>query len=124
MVNFDKAVCLGLSVLFLLPHPNKVWLLEKFIFDLEVFPDNSKINSVLVRQLKSLKKMVVSSVKFTVLILWYPICMLLILVSSSLRIAGTSAKIMRSNTENGQTRRNPRVRLKESDRRSFILILD
>ena len=124
MENCDQAICLGLSILFLYATPHKVWLFEKLIFELEAFWDNSKINSVLVKQLKSLKKMVVSSAKFTILISWSPICIPLILVSASMKIASTSATIIHNNIESGQPWWNPWMRVKESDRRPFILILD
>ena len=104
--------------------PQKCWLFEKSIFELEAFWDNSKINSILVRQLKSFQKMVVSSAKFTISILWSPICIPLILVSASIKIASTSATIMHNNTESGQPCWNLWMRVKDSDRRPFILILD
>ena len=91
MEHCDHAICLGLSILLLYAG------LQKFIFKLEAFWDNSEINCFLVRQLKSLKKMVVSSAKFTILISWSPICMLLILVSASMKIASSSATIMHNN---------------------------
>ena len=74
MDNCHQAICLGLSILFLYATPHKVWLFEKFIFEQEAFWKNSKIYSILVRRLKSLKKMVVLSAKFIILISWSPIC--------------------------------------------------
>ena len=56
MENFDQAICLGLSVLFLYVLAHKTWLSEKFNFELEAFSHNFKINSILARQLKYLKK--------------------------------------------------------------------
>ena len=44
-----------------------------------------------VLQVISLKKMVVLSVKFTILISWSPICIPLILLSVLMRLASTSA---------------------------------
>ena len=89
----------------------KVWLFEKFIFELEAFWDSSEINSILVRQLKSFKKMIVSSVK---LISWSPIYVPLILVLASMKIASTSATIMHNNIESRQPSWNPWMRVKDS----------
>ena len=89
MENCDQVICLVLSVLVLYATPDKVCVFEKFIFELEAFWDNSKINSVLVRQLKPHEKMVVSSAKFATLISWSPICIPLILWSPSMKIAST-----------------------------------
>ena len=100
MENCDQIICLGLSILVLYVTLYKVWFFEKLILELEAFWDNSKISSVLVRQLKSLKKIVVSSAKFTILILWCPICIPLIFMSPS---KGTSGTIMHNNIESGKT---------------------
>ena len=59
MENCGQAICLGLSNLLLYVTPHKGWLFKKFIFELKAVWDNSKINSILVTQLKSLRKMVV-----------------------------------------------------------------
>ena len=74
MENCDQVTCLGLSIIFLYGSSHKFWCFKKFIFELEDFSQNSKIKSILVRQLKSLKKMVLPSAKFTILISWSPIC--------------------------------------------------
>ena len=66
MENYDHLSQLINSIL-----PHKIWLFEKFIFELKGFPHKSKINFILVRQLKSLKKMVVLSKKFMILISQY-----------------------------------------------------
>ena len=124
MENCEQIICLGLSILVLYATLYKVWFFEKLIFELKAFWDNSKISSVLVRQLKSLKKMVVSSAKFTNLVSWSPICIPLILASPSIKIASTSAAIMHNNIESGQPWWNLWIRVKDSDRRPFILVLD
>ena len=46
------------------------------------------------RQVISLKKMVVLSAKLTILISWSPICIPLILISTLMRFASTSAAIL------------------------------
>ena len=126
--HFDKEFWPGHLSWFIISificHTHKVWLFEKFIFQLESFWVNYKFNSILVKQLKSLKKMVVSSAKFTILISWSPICIPLILVSSLMKIASTLTTIMYNNIESGQPWWNPWMRVKDSDRRPFILILD
>ena len=58
MENCDQAICLDLLILFLYATPHKIWHFEKFMFELEAFWDTSKINSTLVTQLKSLKKII------------------------------------------------------------------
>ena len=82
-------------------HLLKKSLMENFIFC--VVSHNSKTSSILVRKLKFLKKMVVSSVKFTTSISWSPICMPIIFVLTSIKIESTSATIILKNTENGQS---------------------
>ena len=57
----------------------EAWLFEKFIFELDASSYSFKITCILSRQVISLKKMVVSSAKFTILISWSPICVPLIL---------------------------------------------
>lgn len=68
--------------------------------------------------------MVVSSAKLTILISSFLICMLFILLSTIMKFASTSAAIMYSSMESGQPWRTPRLRVKGSDRRTFIFILD
>ena len=82
-------------------HLLKKSLMENFIFC--VVSHNSKTSSILVRQLKFFKKMVVSSVKFTTSISWSPICMPIIFVLTSIKVESTSATIMLKNIENGQS---------------------
>ena len=52
--NCEQTICFGFSILFLYATSHKVWLFEKIIFQLEHFLDNS----IMLRQLKSRKKMV------------------------------------------------------------------
>ena len=76
-----------------------------------------------VLQVISLKKMVVLSVKFTILMSWSPICIPLIFLSASMKLASTSSKMLYNSMES----RHPwhtNIRIKGSDRRPFILILD
>ena len=93
MENCDQPICLALSIQFLYVTLHKVCLSGKFVFELKVFSDHSKINHILVRQLKSLQEMV-SSADLAILISWYPICLPLILVSTSMKIVSTSATVM------------------------------
>ena len=67
---------------------------------------------------------VVPSAKFTILILWSTICIPLILVLTSMKIASTSAAIMHDNIKSEQSCWNFRMIVKDLDRRPFILILD
>ena len=84
-------------------QPIKPWLFEKnyplgqFIF---AFSYGFKITCILLRQLISLKKMVVLSAKFAIFISWSPICIPLILLSALMRLASTSAAILYNSMEN------------------------
>ena len=77
---------------FLYDPANKAWLFEKFIFELEAFY-SFKITCILVRQVTSLTKNDGVISKIYCLILWSPICTSLILVSASVKMAGTSATV-------------------------------
>ena len=68
--------------------------------------------------------MVVPSAKITTLISWFHICLPLILLLALMKLANTSAAIMYKSIENIHPWQTSHVRVKESDRRSFILILD
>ena len=67
--------------------------------------------------------MMVLSVKFTILILWFPICIPLILLSALMRLAGTSAAVLYNNLDILHHWRT-HIGVKGSNRRPFILILD
>ena len=97
---------------------------EKFIFELDASSYSFKITCILSRQVISLKKMVLSSAEFTLLISWSPICITLILLLALMKLASTSAAIMYKSIENRYPWQNSRVRVKESERRPFVLILD
>ena len=71
----------------------------------------------------SLKKIVVLSVKFTILIRWSPIYIPLILLSALMILASTSAAALYNNLDSWHDWR-AHVGVKGSDRRPFILILD
>ena len=67
MYSCDRASCLGLSVLFLYAPAHKTWIFEKFVFKLEAFLCDFKIDCILVWQLMSLtRKMMLSSGKFNI----------------------------------------------------------
>ena len=96
----------------------KAWLFEKFIFDLE------SSSCILLRQVISSKKMVMLSAKFTNLIPWSPICTAFILLLALVKLASTSATIIYNTKESGDPWQTPCIRVKRSDRRPFISILD
>ena len=102
----------------------KAWFFEKFIFELDASSYSFKINCILSKQVISRKKMVVSSAKFTILISWSPICIHLILLMAFMKLASTSARIMYKSIENRHPWRTSCIRVKGSDRRPFVLILD
>ena len=86
----DHIICPGLSILFSYAPAPKVWIFEKFVFELEAISCDFLIDCILVWQLMSLnKKMVVSSGKFNIFISWSPICTPLIHVLASMKIAST-----------------------------------
>ena len=68
MENFDHAICPGLSVLFLHAPAYRAWLFGRFIFQPEAFSNSFKITCILLRQVISPMKTVMSSTKFTNLI--------------------------------------------------------
>ena len=76
-----------------------------------------------VPQVISLKKMVILSVKFTILVSRSPICIPLILLSALMRLAITSSAILYNSMDNRHSWRT-HIGVEGSDRRPFILILD
>ena len=88
---------------------------------LQVFNGNFAILS---RQVISHKKMVVSIAKFTILISCSPICIPLILLLALMKLARNSAAIMYKSIQNRHPWQTSRMRVKGSDGRPFILILD
>ena len=78
--NCDSSSCPGWWILFLYAPPHKglaFW--KNYLWTSLSFSYSLKITCILLRQVISLKKMVVLSVKFTILISWSPICIPLIL---------------------------------------------
>ena len=111
---------------FYMHYPRKLCLFGNIIFELVYLShivDSHKITCILLRQVISLRKMVVLSVKFTILISSSPICIPLILLSALIKLVSSSAAILYNSIE----RRHPwqtNIRVKGSDRRSFVLIFD
>ena len=67
MYSCDHIISPDLSILFLYAPAHKAWIFEKFVFELEAFSYDFKIDCILVCQLISLnKKMVVSSGKLKI----------------------------------------------------------
>ena len=96
---------------------------KKYLWTSLSFSYSLKITCILLRQVISLKKMVVLSVKFTILISWSPICIPLILLSALMRLASTSAAVLYNNLDSWHHWRT-HIGVKGSNRRPFILILD
>ena len=63
------------------------------------FSYNLKMTCILLRQVISLEKMMVLSVKFIILISWSPICIPLILLSALMRLANISAAVLYNNLD-------------------------
>ena len=108
---------------FYMHYPIKAWLLGKIIFKLISFSYSLKITCILLRQVISLKKMVVLSVKFNILISWSPFCIPLILLSALMRLASISAAVLYNNLDSWHYWQT-HIGVKGSNRRPFILILD
>ena len=94
---------------FYMDQPIKAWLFEVIIFEIILRYHTQVI---------TLKKMMVLSAKFTILISWSPIWIRLILLSELIKLASTSAAIMYNSID------STHIRVKGSDRSRFILILD
>ena len=120
--NFDYSCWPGWWILYALPHKglafwkNYLWTNLSFSYSL-------KITCILLRQVISLKKMMVLSVKRTILISWSPIFIPLILLSAIMRFARTSAALLYNNLGSWHHWRT-HIGVKGSNRRSFILVLD
>ena len=117
--NCDYYSWPGWWILFLYTLPRKglaFWKNLSFSYSL-------KITCILLRQVISLKKMMVLSVKFTILFSWSPICIPLILLSALMRLASTSAAVLYNNFDSWHHCQT-HIGVKGSNRRPFILILD
>ena len=108
---------------FYMYNPIQAWLLKNYLWTSLSFSYSLKITCILLRQVISLKKMVVLSVKFTILISWSPICIPLILLSALMRLASTSATILYNSLDSWHIGVE-HTGVKGSDRRPFTLILD
>ena len=123
-VNCNYSSCPCWLILFLYAAPHKglaFW--KNYLWTSLYFSYSPKITCILIRQVMSLKKMVVLSVKFTILISWSPICIPLILLSALMRLASTSAAVLYNNLDSWHHWRT-HIGVKGSNRRPFILILD
>ena len=109
---------------FYVHHPIQAWIFEKIIFE-KVYLFHIVLKSLvsLLRQVISLKKMVLLSVKFTILISWCPICISFIFLLALMKLESNSATILYNSMESRHPWRT-NIRIKGSDRKPFILILD
>ena len=122
--NCDYSSWPGWWVLFLFAPPHKdlaFW--KKYLWTSLSFSYSLKITYILLRQVVSRKKMVMLSVKFTILISWSPFRIPLIVLSVLMRLAVTSAAVLYDNLD-GWHHWRTHIGVKRSDRRPFILILD
>ena len=121
--NCDCSSCPGWWILFLYTPPHKGLAFWKNYLGTSLsFSFRLKITCILLRQVTSLKKMVVLSVIFTILISWSPICIPLILLIALMRLASTSAAIFYNNLDSWHHWRGL-IGVKRSDRRPCILFL-
>ena len=95
-------------------------LFEKFVFELDESSYSFKNACILLRQVISLKRMVVSSAKCIILISWSPICIPLILLLALMKLTSTSVAIMYKSIENRYPWQTSCVKVNGSDRRPFI----
>ena len=82
MKNCDHSFHLSwfINSMFICSSPQGL-AFEMFIFVIDASPYSFKTTCILLRQVISLKKMAVSSAKFTILISWSPICIPLLLIN-------------------------------------------
>ena len=78
--NCDYSCWPGWWILYALPHKSLAFW-KNYLWTNLSFSYTLKITCTLLRQVISLKKMMVLSVKFTILISWSPICIALIFLS-------------------------------------------
>ena len=110
---------------FCMHHPIRPGFLKKkslsqFIF---AFSYNLKITCTLLRQITSIKKMVVLSVKFTIFNSCFSCLYSFNPFSALMKLASTSATILHKSMESRHPQRT-NIRIKGSDRRPFVLTLD
>ena len=120
--NCDYSSCPGWWILFLYEPPHKGLVLGKNYLGASLsFLYSLKITCILLEQIISLKNMVVLPVKFTIWISCSPLCIPLIFLSALMKL--TSVTVL----YNSMDSRHPwrmNIRIKGSDSRPFILILD
>ena len=122
--NCDYSSCAGSWILFLYePLHKSLAFWKNYLWAILSFSYSVKITCILLIQVISLKKMVVLSVKFTILISWSPICIPLIHLSALMRLASTSAAKLYNRMHSRHIWRKHKE-VKGLDRRPFILILD
>ena len=111
---------------FNMHQPIKIWLFEKITFELVfifAFSFSFKTICILLAQVIALKKIVISSAQFAISMPWSPICISLILLATLIKLTSTSAAILSNSTESWHPWQT-HIRVKGSDRRPFVLILD
>ena len=122
--NCDYFSCPSWLILFLWAPPHKGFAFwKKYLWTSLSFSYSLKITCILLRQVISLKKMVVLSVKVTILIAWSPKSIPLILLLALMRLSCTSAAILYNSLDSWHHLQT-HIGIKGSDRRPFILVLD
>ena len=120
--NYDYSSCPGWWILLYAPPHKGLAFWKNYLWTNLSFSYSLKITFTLLRQVISLK-MVVLPVKFIILISWSPVCIPFILLSALTRSASTSAAILYNSLDSWHHWRT-HIGVKGSDRRPFILILD
>ena len=121
--NCDHTICSALSILFLHDPAHMAWLFEKFIFELEA-PYSFKITCILVRQVITLQKNdgVIGKIYFIKFMASY-----LYSFNSCISINENGKYLSHKHIkqyESGHPSWTLHMKVKRSDRRPFILVLD
>ena len=112
-----------MNSIFVCTIPQRIGFWKNYLWTSLSFSYGLIITCIILRQVIYLKKMVVLSAKFTILISWSHICIPLILLSALKKLARTSAAILYNSMESKHPWQT-HIMVEGSDRRPFILILD
>ena len=97
----NHIICSGLSILFFYAPGNKVWTFEKFVFVIEAFSCDFKIDCILVG-------------KFNIFISWSPICTPCAGINGNCKYF--TAALIYNNVESGNPNWTPPIRVKALDK--------
>ena len=117
MYRCDPIICPDLSILLLFASSHKAWIYEKFVFELEAFSFDFKIDCILLWQLISLdKKMVVSSGKLHIYFMISYLYLYNPRVGINKNCKYFIAALIYNNIESGHPQWTPIIRVKYLDK--------